>query len=132
MPMFKKKKTAEDIKKEHDNLSFVQEQKKRIEERLKKLDPDSSEYAALYKEYMSTQASELNDENLKSKKIENENKSQETNLKKKEIRAGIIKTAISSGSTILAAILIPIVEQKIGPGMSKLSAHAMSAIFKAK
>lgn len=132
MPIFKKKKTMKDIKKEHENLSFVQEQQRRRVDRLKKLDPESSEYEKLYKEYVSAQGAELNDENLKSKRIENENKSQETILKKKEIRAGIIKTAISSASAVLAAIIIPIVEQRVGPAMSKLSSHAMSAIFKAK
>lgn len=130
--IFKKKAKVKDIKEEHDQMSFVQEQMQRIEEQLKQFDPDSSEYAALYKEYLSVQTSAINEETLKSKKIENENKSAETELKHKERRAGIWKTTISAVSGIVAAIAIPIVEQKIGPGMSKLSTHALANIFKKK
>jgi hypothetical protein len=131
--MFKKKaKKQEETKVEKKELSFVEEQKKVLEDKLRTLKPDSEEYAQVYDQYLKIQESEIKEETLSGKKIENHNKSLEPELKNKERKAGVAKTAISAGAGVAAAILIPLTEQKIGPAMSKLSNPAMSNIFKQK
>jgi hypothetical protein len=131
--MFKKKaKKQEETKVEKKELSFVEEQKKVLEDKLRTLKPDSEEYAQVYDQYLKIQESEIKEETLSGKKIENHNKSLEPELKNKERKACVAKTAISAGAGVAAAILIPLTEQKIGPAMSKHSNPAMSNIFKQK
>ena len=128
--MFKSKKKAEE--KVQKEPTFVEEQKKILEEKLRTLKPDSDEYSKVYDQYLKIQESEIKEETLEGKKIENANKSLEPVLKNKERKAGITKTAISAGAGVAAAILIPLTEQKIGPGMSKLTSAANNNIFKQK
>lgn len=127
--MFGKSKTkqTEEIVKEP---TFAEKQLAKIEELLEKETPGTDKYAALYKEYLSVQASLINETTLKGKEIENVNKSQEIDQKNKDRKAGVKKTAITAFAGVAAAVAIPITEQKIGPAMSKLSGPAMSAIFK--
>lgn len=131
LKIFKKhKQTAEEeVKKEP---TFIEGQKAKIEAMLLQEEPGSDKYAALYKEYLSVQASEINETTKSGKEIENFNKSQEIDQKNKDRKAGIKKTAITAGAGVAAAVAIPLVEQKLGPAMSKLSGPAMSAIFKQK
>ena len=125
----KHKKSTEEVAKEP---TFVESQKKKIEEMLLKEEPGSDKYAALYKEYLSVQASEINECTKEGKEIENANRSQEIDQKNKDRKAGIKKTAITATAGVAAAVAIPLVEQKVGPAMSKLSGPAMSAIFRQK
>lgn len=131
LKIFKKHKqtTEEEVKKEP---TFIEGQKAKIEAMLLQEEPGSEKYAALYKEYLSVQASEINETTKSGKEIENFNKSQEIDQKNKDRKAGIKKTAITAGAGVAAAVAIPLVEQKLGPAMSKLSGPAMSAIFKQK
>ena len=130
LKLFKKhKKSTEAIVKDP---TFIESQKAKIEGMLLAEEPGSEKYAALYKEYLSVQASEINEETKKGKEIENVNKSQEIDQKNKDRKASIKKTAITAGAGVAAAVAIPLVEQKVGPAMSKLSGPAMQAIFKQK
>ena len=120
-----KKSTEEEVK----QPTFIESQKAKIEGMLLKEEPGTEKYAALYKEYLSVQASECT---KIGKEIENSNKSQEIDQKNKDRKAGIKKTAITASAGVAAAVAIPLVEQKVGPAMSKLSGPAMAAIFKNK
>lgn len=132
MKIFKRKPKKQETEEEKKDPTFVEEQKKKLEEQLLKLKPESKEYAAIYDQYLKLQESEIKEETLEGKKIENSNKKEETTHKNKDRKAGVIKTAISAGAGVVAAVLIPLTEQKIGPGMSKLSNHAQASIFKRK
>lgn len=123
-----KKSTEEEVK----QPTFIESQKAKIEGMLLKEEPGTEKYAALYKEYLSVQASEINECTKIGKEIENSNKSQEIDQKNKDRKAGIKKTAITASAGVAAAVAIPLVEQKVGPAMSKLSGPAMAAIFKNK
>ena len=131
MKIFKRKPKKEENEVIQDP-TFVEEQKKNLEEQLKELNPISDEYNKIYDQYLKVQDSEIKEETLEGKKIENANKKEETNQKNKDRKAGIAKTAISAAAGVVAAVLIPLTEQKIGPGMSKLSNHAQANIFKRK
>lgn len=130
--IFKRKPKNEETEEVQKDPTFVEEQKKKLEEQLLKLKPESKEYAAIYDQYLKLQESEIKEETLEGKKIENSNKKEESTHKNKDRKAGVIKTAISAGAGVVAAVLIPLTEQKIGPGMSKLSNHAQASIFKRK
>lgn len=133
MKIFKKKKPEKKEEKDiQKDLTFIEVQKKKMEEQLSKLEPGTEEYDKVYNAYLKLQDSEIKEETLNGKKIENSNKAQEPEQKKAERKAGIVKTGISAGAGVAAAILIPLTEQKIGPGMSKLSNHAQASIFKNK
>ena len=133
MKIFKKKKPEKKEEKDiQKDLTFIEVQKKKMEEQLSKLEPGTEEYDKVYNAYLKLQDSEIKEETLNGKKIENHNKSLEPEQKKAERKAGIVKTVTSAGAGVAAAILIPLTEQKIGPGMSKLSNHAQASIFKNK
>ena len=127
---FKKAKKEEKV--ETKELSFIEEQMKDLEGRMRITDPTSEEYSLLLEQYQKLQDSLIKDETLESKKIENHNKSLEPEQKDKERKAGITKTAVSALCGVAAAVVIPLTEQKLGPAMSKLSNPAMSNIFKQK
>lgn len=126
---FKKAKKEEKVEKD---LSFIEEQMKNLEGRLRITDPTSEEYSLLLEQYQKLQDSQIKDETLESKKIENHNKSLEPMQKDKERKAGITKTTVSALAGVAAAVVIPLTEQKLGPAMSKLSGPAMSNIYKQK
>lgn len=132
MKLFKRKPKKTTEEETQKDPTFVEEQKKKLEEQLLTLKPDSKEYATIYDQYLKLQDSEIKEETLSGKKIENSNKALEPAQKKADRKAGVVKTAISAGAGVVAAILIPLTEQKIGPGMSKLSNHAQASIFKRK
>lgn len=132
MKIFKKKPEKKEEKDIQKDLTFIEVQKKKMEEQMSKLEPGTEEYDKVYDAYLKLQDSEIKEETLNGKKIENHNKSLEPEQKKAERKAGIVKTVTSAGAGVAAAILIPLTEQKIGPGMSKLTNHAQASIFKNK
>lgn len=133
MSIFKKKnKTVSEEVIETKDPTFVETEKARIETLLKDETPGTERYAKLQGAYRETLEHELKEANIDGKEIENTNKAQEPELKKAELKAGIVKTGITAGGGIIACVAIPFIEQKIGPAMSKIANHAQSAIFKNK
>lgn len=133
MKIFKKKKPEkEEVKDVQKGLTFIEVQKKKMEEQMDKLEPGTEEYNKVHDAYLKLQDSEIKEETLNGKKIENHNKSLEPEIKAADRKAGVKKTAYSVLGGVAAAVIIPLTEQKIGPGMSKLTNHAQANIFKNK
>lgn len=124
----KKKATKkEEVKKE---LTFAEKEIKKAEAKLAELEVGTKEYDEAVNSLNKLKASKLVDLNIDGKEIVNENLKQETKLKKKEINAGVAKTAITTVGAVAGCAIIPIIEQKVGPAISKVAGPAMSAMFK--
>ena len=138
---FKKKAKNEEAKSEVKEVikepTFAEtlgENKSKILEEIAALDKESDTYKDDYAKLMalikSIEDSEIKEEILVGNKIDNQNKSEESNIKKSEIKAGVAKTGIATGGAVLGCIVIPFIEQKVGPAMSKIAAQASAALFK--
>lgn len=145
MPFWnKKKKTEEEVKKDEvikteeipvpTTLEILEKEKARILKEIGELKSDSETYVKDYSERMallkSVQDSIIKEKISEGTDIENSNKAEETVIKKKEINAKVAQTGITAGGAVLGCAMVPFVEQKVGPAMSKIASQASQALFK--
>lgn len=141
MNIFKKFKKSKDVNKEEKEvkkeLTFAEclaANKAKILDEVNALDRESDTYKDDYAKLMalikSVEDSEIKEEVLNGTKIENSNKAQETDIKKSEIKAGVAKTGITASAAVLGCAMVPYIEQKVGPAMSKIASQASQALFK--
>ena len=114
-----------------EDLAFKKQQ---LFNAINDLDPTDDDYVDKYQKLMalvkSIQDSEIKEEVLAGQKIENSNKEQEPELKKAEMKSKIAQTGIMTGGALGGCILVPFIEQKAGPAMSKIANQAAAALFK--
>lgn len=115
-------------------LEILEKEKKRLLKEVGELKSDSETYADDYQKLMallkSVQDSIIKEKISEGTDIENSNKAEETTIKKKEINAKVAQTGITAGGAVLGCAMVPFVEQRVGPAMSKIASQASNALFK--
>lgn len=139
----KKKKTEEPDTKEEIKteeipvptaLEILEKEKARLLKEIGELKSDSETYVDDYQKLMgllkSVQDSIIKEKISQGTDIENSNKAEETAIKKKEINSKVAQTGITAGGAVLGCAMVPFVEQRVGPAMSKIASQASQALFK--
>lgn len=134
---FKKKSKNEEVKvdfKDQKTLDDLYAKKQAILKSINELDPEDDDYDEKYGKKMglfkSIQDSLKQESIHEGIKIENANKAAETELKKKESNSKVKAAMVTGGFALGGCILIPIMDNLLGPAMSKVMPVALGALFK--